>query len=194
MSFGKNEVEIKFRVDDPESLAKLLRRKGFRSKTPRTHEMNTLYDYPNQEITRRGELLRLREYGKSWKLTHKAKGKLGRHKSRVETETKIEDGHAVEEIFESLGLQPVFRYEKFRAEWSDGTGDVVTDETPIGNFAEIEGPAKWIDATAKALGVRRGDYITANYASLFFAWKQASGSPAEEMTFNAVGKGKKTAC
>jgi len=190
MSSGKDEVEIKFRVDDPESLEKLLRKNGFRLKSPRAHEMNTLYDDPSRALTRRGELLRLREYGKSWKLTHKAKGKLGRHKSRVETETKIEDGYAMASVFESLGLEPIFRYEKFRAEWSDGDGEVVMDETPIGNFAEIEGPAKWIDATAKALGVRRADYITQNYASLFFAWKRTSGSPAEEMTFKAVGKRK----
>ena len=190
MNSGKDEVEIKFRVDDPESLEKLLRKNGFRLKNPRAHEMNTLYDDPSRALTRRGELLRLREYGKSWKLTHKAKGKLGRHKSRVETETKIEDGCAMESIFESLGLEPIFRYEKFRAEWSDANGEVVMDETPIGNFAEIEGPAKWIDATAKALGVRRADYITQNYASLFFAWKRTSGSPAEEMTFKAVGKRK----
>ena len=186
MNSGKDEVEIKFRIDNPKSLERLLRQKGFRSKTRRTHEMNTLYDFADREISKRGELLRLREYGKTWKLTHKAKGKMGRHKSRVETETKIEDGHAVEEIFESLGLRPVFRYEKFRSEWSDGKGDVVVDETPIGNFAEIEGPAKWIDSTAKALGVRRSDYITQNYGSLFFAWKKATKSRAEEMTFKAV--------
>ena len=190
MKSGKDEVEIKFRVGDPESLEKLLRKNGFRLKSPRAHEMNTLYDDPSHALTRRGELLRLRKYGKSWKLTHKTRGKLGRHKSRVETETKIEDGYAMESVFASVGLEPIFRYEKFRAEWSDGDGEVVMDETPIGNFAEIEGPAKWIDATAKALGVRRADYITQNYASLFFAWKRTSGSPAEEMTFKAVGKRK----
>jgi len=27
------------------------------------------------------------------------------------------------------------------------------DETPIGNFCEIEGAPRWIDATAKKLGV-----------------------------------------
>ena len=28
-------------------------------------------------------------------------------------------------------------------------GHVVVDETPIGNFGEIEGPSRWIDRTAK---------------------------------------------
>ena len=31
---------------------------------------------------------------------------------------------------------------KIRYEWSDGKGHVVVDETPIGNFGEIEGALK----------------------------------------------------
>src|SRR5262249_39081562 len=134
------------------------------------------------------ELLRLRQYGNKWILTHKAKGKIGRHKSRVETETELQDGHKMEAILRSLGFSPSFRYEKFRAEWSDGKGHVVVDETPIGNLAEIEGPPRWIDQTAKELGVRRDQYVTSNYAGLFFEWKKRTRSSAKEMTFKAVGK------
>ena len=56
-------------------------------------------------------------------------------------------------IFMAVGLAPSFRYEKFRAEWSDGEGHVVLDETPIGNIAEFEGTPEWIDRTAAQLGV-----------------------------------------
>jgi len=63
---------------------------------------------------------------------------------------------------------------------------VVVDETPIGNFGEIEGPPRWIDATARRLGIQRSDYITLNYAGLFQQWKQRTGSPATEMTFKAA--------
>jgi len=82
---------------------------------------------------------------------------------------------------------PSFRYEKFRAEWTDGKGNVVVDETPIGNFGEIEGSPRWIDATAKKLGVSRADYITKNYATLFFDWKRKTKSTAREMTFISTG-------
>jgi adenylate cyclase class 2 len=78
------------------------------------------------------------------------------------------------------------RHEKYRAEWSDSKGHVVVDETPIGNFGEIEGPARWIDRTAQLLEIRRGDYITATYADLFLQWKKQAGSPANEMTFQAI--------
>lgn len=183
---SNSEIEIKFRVENLAALARRLRAAKFRIVTPRTHEMNALYDLPGQKLRRRGELLRLRKYGEKWVLTHKAKGKTGRHKSRVETETVVSYGKKMEGILRALGFSPSFRYEKFRAEWSDGKGHVVVDETPIGNFGEIEGPARWIDRTAKALGISQGDYITLTYAGLFFEWKKKTRSAAKEMTFKGV--------
>jgi adenylate cyclase, class 2 len=183
-----NEIEIKFRVDDIRALTRRLRASGFKLVTKRTHEDNTLYDLPGETLRKRGELLRLRKYGSSWLLTHKAKGKVTRHKTRVETQTGVEDGEQLRKILEALGYAPSFRYEKFRAEWSDGKGHVVLDETPIGFFGEIEGPARWIDQTATSLGIGHDSYITDTYAGLFFKWKQRTRSPANEMTFQAVPK------
>lgn len=180
------EIEIKFRIENIRALVRRLRAAGFRLVTRRTHEMNTLYDLPGQPLRRRGDLLRLRKYGEDWMLTHKAKGADGRHKTRVETETQVTDGMKMDAILLALGFQTTFRYEKFRAEWSDGKGHVVVDETPVGNFGEIEGPARWIDRTAKALGILPKDYLTDTYAGLFFAWKRQTRSTATEMTFRAV--------
>jgi adenylate cyclase, class 2 len=181
-----NEIEIKFRIDDVRTLNRRLRQSGFRSLTRSTHEMNTLYDLPGQLLRKRGELLRLRKYGSGWVLTHKAKGKAGRHKTRVENESKISDGARMAAILRALGFAPTFRYEKFRAEWTDGKGHVVVDQTPIGNFGEIEGPARWIDRTAQVLQIPRSYYITTTYSDLFFQWKQQTGSAAKEMTFNVI--------
>jgi adenylate cyclase, class 2 len=186
------EVEIKFRAHDLPALMRRLRAAGFRLVTRRTHEMNTLYDLPGQPLRKRGELLRLRKYGTEWVLTHKAKGEAGRHKTRVESETRIADGAGMEAILQALGFQPCFRYEKFRAEWSDGKGHVVVDQTPIGNFGEIEGPPRWIDKTARLLGISPANYISQTYAGLFFEWKQQTRNPAQEMTFRAVRRKKKT--
>jgi adenylate cyclase class 2 len=186
------EIEIKFRVGDLRALTRSLRAAGFRLVTPRTHEMNTLYDLPGEVLRARKQLLRLRKYGSAWTLTHKSGGKRARHSSRVELETGLADGKKMDLILRALGYVPSFRYEKFRAEWVDnktplGKGKVVVDETPIGNFCEIEGPPRWIDATAKKLGVTPTDYITKNYATLFSDWKIETKNPAEEMTFQAVG-------
>jgi adenylate cyclase, class 2 len=180
------EIEIKFRVENVRALNRKLRAGGFRLETPRTHEMNTLYDLPGAVLRQRRELLRLREFGSSWKLTHKSGGKVGRHSSRKEVETGVSDGKKMDAILRDLGYSPSFRYEKFRAEWTDGKGQVVVDHTPIGDFCEIEGKPRWIDATAKKLGTGREEYITKNYATLFSEWKQATKSKAIEMTFKAL--------
>jgi adenylate cyclase, class 2 len=185
---SNKEIEIKFRIENLRALQRRLRAAKFMLVTKSTHEMNTLYDLPGQVLRKRGDLLRLRKYGKEWVLTHKAKGKAGRHKTRVETETKVADGQKMDAILRALGLLPVFRYEKFRAEWSDGKGHVVLDHTPIGDFGEIEGPARWIDRTAKLLGIERRWYMTQTYAELFFDWKRRTGGSAREMTFKAIGR------
>ena len=185
------EIEIKFRVADLRGLARKLRAAGFRVTTRRTHEMNTLYDLPGGVLRVRKELLRLRKYGSEWTLTHKSGKKAGRHSSREELETGVTDGKKMDLTLRALGYAPSFRYEKFRAEWTDGRGQVVVDETPIGDFCEIEGAPRWIDATAKKLGATAADYITKNYAGLFAEWKGETRSAAEEMTFRAVANRKK---
>jgi adenylate cyclase class 2 len=180
------EIEIKFRVHELRTLVRRLRAAGFRLVTSRTHEQNTLYDLPGRVLRKRGEVLRLRKYGGEWLLTHKARGRVTRHKTRIETETGIAEGAKMEAILRSLGYAPAFRYEKFRGEWSDGKGHVVVDETPIGTFGEIEGQARWIDRTARLLGIEPKLYITQSYLELFFAWKRRTRSRAREMTFRAV--------
>src|SRR5437588_8048694 len=170
------EIEVKFRVADLRGLARKLRAAGFRVTTRRSHEMNTLYDLHGEVLRARKELLRLRQYGSEWTLTHKAGKKIGRHSSREELETGVTDGKQMDLILRALGYAPSFRYEKFRAEWTDGKGQVVVDETPIGDFCEVEGPPRWIDATAKKLGVSESDYITKNYAGLFVEWKVRTNS------------------
>jgi adenylate cyclase class 2 len=180
------EIEIKFRVENVRALARKLRAAGCHVATRRTHEMNTLYDLPGEVLRKRKELLRLRQYGSEWTLTHKSQGKTGRHSSRVELETTTGDGRKMDAILRALGYRPSFRYEKFRAEWTDGKGQVVVDATPIGNFCEIEGPPRWIDATARKLGIGREDYIMKNYATLFAKWKRETKSKAREMTFRTV--------
>lgn len=188
---GKQEVEIKFAVRDKKALTRSLHAAGFRQKTRRTPETNILFDTPERAISSRGEVLRIRLYGKVWTLTHKSQGTAGPHKLRTETEMTISDGDALASIFGALGLQPSFRYEKFRSEWTDGKGDVVVDETPIGDYGEIEGPPGWIDRTAKRLGIAPSAYITASYAGLFYEWKQRTKNPAMEMTWKKIKKSAK---
>ena len=187
------EIEIKFVIADMRALEQRLAKVGFRCVTPPTHEINTLYDLPGQKLRRKGALLRLRKYGETWRLTHKARGVAGRYKSRAEQETIVADGEQLDGILRALGYQPAFVYEKFRSEWTDGAGHVVLDHTPIGDIGEIEGRPRWIDRTARALGISPAQYITKSYAELFFNWKRRYKQNALNMTFRECGGRAKTA-
>ena len=186
---SSHEVEIKFRIAEIEGIVARLRQLGFQQVTPRTLEMNTLFDLPGQPLRGRGDVLRLRQYGETWVLTHKTKSQSesGPHKTRIETETRVDNGEKMEAILRALQFSPSFRYEKFRAEWKGSNGHVVIDETPIGTFGEIEGPPEWIDSVARDLKIDRKDYITETYAGLFNSWRRRTKSAAQEMTFEAIG-------
>ena len=184
------ETEIKFRVADVKALAERLPGAGFRQESPRQFESNVLYDTPDRQMRARTEILRIRNYGGRWTVTHKRVPDSGvgedRHKHRVETETEVSDGDAMAEVFVALGLVAAFRYEKWRSEWTDGEGHCVVDETPIGDFAELEGSPEWIDGAAARLGVARSAYMTLSYGRLFEAWRAEHHCDAEHLTFEAV--------
>jgi adenylate cyclase class 2 len=184
------ESEIKFRVENVGELVMRLRQAGFRQQTPRAFESNVLYDTPDRKMRARTEILRLRSYAGRWTVTHKRLPDAGpgedAHKHRVETETEIADGSVLEQIFLSLGLVAAFRYEKWRSEWTDDEGHCVIDETPIGDYAELEGEPKWIDRAASRLGVNRSQYLTLSYGRLFEQWRSEHHSDANDMTFEVA--------
>jgi adenylate cyclase class 2 len=186
------ETEIKFRVDDLAAIATRLESAGFQLRTPRSFESNVLYDTPDRQMRARTEILRIRSYAGRWLLTHKRLPDIGpgedTHKHRIETETEVSDGNALAQVFHSLGLMAAFRYEKWRTEWSQGEGHCVVDETPIGNFAELEGPAEWIDHAAARLAIGPADYITLSYGRLFEVWREQHASSANDLTFDAVAQ------
>jgi adenylate cyclase, class 2 len=195
------EIELKFPVSNPESLQIRLHQLGFHLDTPRTFEHNTLYDTPDRTLRNRREVLRIRQYGPLCTVTHKrqpdqqAPVDTTRYKIRIETETIVAEGPALEEIFRQLGYLPAFVYDKFRTEWSQSVGPapsitahLVIDETPIGNYAELEGPPAWIDETLAKLGVDPATCLTDSYGRLFLDWKQRTASTAENLTFTEISQ------
>lgn len=184
------EIEVKFPVADPADLARHLLRIGFHEETPRTFERNILYDTPDRRLRSQQSILRIRKYGGTWKVTHKCLPSdydpVARHKHRNETETSAEDGEALGHIFTQLGYGPAFVYEKWRTEYADATGHCVVDETPIGVYAELEGPEDWIDATGHKLGIDPSQFSTLSYGRLFEQWRKKTGSGAENLTFDEI--------
>jgi len=188
-----DETEIKLRVSNPRAIKRRLATLGFAAIEPRHFERNLLFDFPDLRLRQARSVLRLRFEGTRCLVTFKGAPLESRsYKIRREIETEVEDGLRMKEVFASLGLHEVFRYEKYRTTYapsfqrkSSPSGLVVYDETPIGNFLELEGPKRWIDAVAKRLGYIRKEYITATYGRLYAAKCAEEGKPPGNMVFRS---------
>lgn len=188
MSGGGKETEIKLAVGDLAGVRRQLRRLGLRVRAPRSFEQNTLYDTARNCLRRRGALLRLRSVGGRHWLTFKGPAGRSRHfKIREERETAVSDPVAAQRLLAGLGFVPRFRYEKFRTELAArhrAGGCVMLDETPIGNFLELEGGRGWIRRLARGLGASPRDFIVRDYASLYLAWCHRRGCRPGHMVFS----------
>jgi adenylate cyclase, class 2 len=212
------EIEIKLRVPDVAALHSRLIHLRARKILPRTYESNTLYDTPKKDLRRCGQLIRIRverpasSFGKrrliengAAVLTYKGPSPPSRNASRTgrysksrsrfkikdEAEALISDGEQAARILRALGFRPAFRYEKFRTTYAlPGIRGlkVELDETPIGIYLELEGPASGIDRGARLLGYGRQDYLKETYGSLYLADCRGRGRKPGDMLFPATKK------
>jgi adenylate cyclase class 2 len=182
----KVEIEIKLRLPgELTQIRRTLTRLGFRVSKRRVFESTILFDNLKRTLRKHGKLLRVRRAGRHSLLTYKGPAVQGRYKRRPEVEFDLPDGGAIEGIFAHLGYHPVFRYEKFRTEYvrPPSHGKVLLDETPIGNFLEIEGGTRWIDRTARLLGYSSSDYINRSYGYLYLAYCRERRIRPKDMLF-----------
>ena len=209
------ETEIKLRIKDLAKFRGALAKLGLRGAavgSRRVHEFNILFDTAAKSLKKRGQLLRIRTESPATKaqryngknhteqatLTFKSpvgergkgRGSGARHKVREELEVEVSDREALASIFQGLGMQPWFRYEKFRTKYHLSKAQrwakklvIDLDETPIGTFVELEGPAGAIDRAAKALGFTKRGYIVANYFVLYLAECRRRGEEPGDMLF-----------
>lgn len=207
------EVEIKLKVPDLVEFRSLLKQLHARKIHSRVHERNTLYDTAANDLRRRGQLIRIRTEqvipaagpnsnpartqaiitfkGPVGRSFSRGNSVGGNYKVRSESETVLADSHCVETAFAALGMNPSFRYEKFRTTYAlPGIAHlkVELDETPIGTFVELEGPRRAIDRAARRLGYSRADFIDATYGDLYLADCRHRGKKAADMLFSPTKK------
>jgi adenylate cyclase, class 2 len=114
----------------------------------------------------------------------------GSYKVREEIEVEVAEAGNLAKIFAGLGLAGWFRYEKYRTTfrlpaskaWAKGLL-IELDETPIGTFVELEGPAPAIDRAAGALGFSKRDYVLKNYLRLYMEDCRRKGEQPRHMLF-----------
>ena len=182
------EIEVKLQIENVAGLRRKLRKLGAVA-SPRVFERNILYDTSLGDLQSSGRLLRIRTEsavggGESRRtasrgiLTYKSPienlelGSSAKYKQRQEHEIEVSQPDRLEQILRGLGFHPGFIYEKYRTAYrlKSVKGLILDlDETPIGNYLELEGPPAAIDRAAKLLGFAPQDYITATYWDLYVA-------------------------
>ncbi len=200
------EREIKLRIADLPALRRALARLGARVVRPRLHERNALFDTPERSLASREQVLRIRTelpVGRSRRLsprclvtfkrplmTAESSHKGERHKVREEIELEVSEPKPLAMIFEGLGMPSWFQYEKFRTTFRLPVSNawatqlvIELDETPIGIFLELEGPATAIDRAAKALGFETRDYVIADYMAVYQEYCRSRGEEPRDMLF-----------
>lgn len=213
---SNHEIEIKLRVTDPRALGVRLKQLRAERIIPRTFESNTLYDTNSRDLKRRGQLIRIRtEWAGSGgsksrhdgndralltykgppsspgrpKHSHGKAGERRRFKIMKEVEVLVDPGEQMSRILSALGLDPVFRYEKYRTTYAiPGVPGlkVEFDETPIGLFLELEGSPRRIDRAAKLLGYSRSDYVTESYGALYLSECRSRKRRPSDMLFRST--------
>ena len=115
------------------------------------------------------------------------------YKVRDEIEVEVADAGNLARIFEGLGMSGWFRYEKYRTTFRMPPSKawakdllIELDETPIGTFVELEGPASAIDRAAEELGYSKPDYVLKNYLTLYVEECRRKGEQPSHMLFPSL--------
>lgn len=186
------EIEVKLRFDSVEPLT----RAGIILviETARHFEDNILLDTEDKQLGQKAAILRVRQSGETGSLTYKEKpapdAPATQFKQRIEFETALADAASASAIFERLGYQKWFRYQKYRtiyrATLPGGKNlHVMFDETPIGNFIELEGEEGAILQAIELLGISSKDYVLESYLALQAAHCQQNSKPFDDMVFDS---------
>jgi len=182
------EVEVKLACDD----LTRLRDAGFELALarPRHFEDNWLLDSPDHMLLRSGAALRIRSVeSKGW-VTYKgvvSETAASPLKVREEIESETSEPERLAELFGRLGFHRTFRYQKYRTTYElalDGHElEVAFDETPMGNFIEIEGDEGSVLRILEASGFAAKDIIRESYPEMQASRCKARGIPLEDLIF-----------
>jgi adenylate cyclase class 2 len=160
--------------------------------TPRHFEDNWLLDTTTHQLSAQSSVLRVRAAQGKGVLTYKEKAgsdaPSSQFKLRIERETEVASASEALAIFERLGFHRFFRYQKYRAVYeatlpSGKHLHVMADETPLGDFLELEGAEDAIAEAVNLLGLTPADYILESYITLQLRHCQQQGKPLEDMVF-----------
>jgi adenylate cyclase class 2 len=178
------ESEVKFLLNDLPGLRRRLESLGARLAAPEVHEVNLRFDTPERSLAETFQVLRLRRDSRV-RLTYKGAGRIVEGvNARTEIEFEAGDFNAARAFLEALGYEISLVYEKYRTTYELDGVEVVLDRTPIGDFAELEGPdGAAIAAAAEKLALDWGARSIVSYTFLFDAVKTALNLSMRDLTY-----------
>lgn len=164
----REEIEVKLPARELAAVRERLIEVGATLRAPRHDESNDLYDDAERKISGSGRAVRLRRVAGRAILTYKGHARFeGGAKVREEREVEVSDPGEAEAILRGLGLERRFRYEKRREEWDCAGCLVALDETPIGDFVEVEGQPPAIRKVIADLALDPAEAIPYSYPELY---------------------------
>jgi len=182
---NKDEVEIKLPCASLDAVRDKLRAANATPISPLHFESNDLYDNTQGQMVGSGSTLRLRRSNDQALLTYKGPPRFeGGIKWREERETLVSDASEAEAILAGLGFTRRFRYEKRREEWKFEECVVALDETPIGDFVEIEGHPSSIRRAVARLELDFSETIPYSYSKLYALRRKQEPSLPSDMVFS----------
>jgi adenylate cyclase class 2 len=177
------EREVKLRFASAAEAREAILASGATPLRGRRLQEDCLLDTKDEALRQRRSVLRIRmEPGKSL-LTFKGPVQPSPMKLREELETVVGDGDTLRRLFEELGFEIRFRYQKYREEFGHEDVVVAIDETPIGTFVEIEGSEQGIVAVTRALGRTPDDFLVDSYRALFCQYRDEHHLAETNMLF-----------
>jgi len=178
------ETEVKIGIESVEAFIERLLSHDAARVSVRSFEDNTLFDFPDESLRLAKCALRVRSVDGRGVLTYKGAPRPDVvFKSREELETGIDNPETAIEILGRIGMKQGFRYQKYRQEFLLGGVQVAVDETPIGNYAELEGAEDEILNMAEKLGVAKSRFINKSYHALYLDYCQERGITPQSMVF-----------
>jgi adenylate cyclase class 2 len=184
MSSKDEELEVKFFLSRRKALEEKIIALGGKKKADRVHEVNLRFDTSDHALAREGKLLRLRQDTRA-RLTYKGPGsEQGGARLRQELEISVSDFETTRHLLEGLGFQLQMMYEKFRTTYELFDLEIVLDEMPYGDFAEIEGGSgETIQKAAERLGLNWERRNLESYTVLFETARRVMGFAFRDLSF-----------
>lgn len=155
------EIELKILNIDSSEVIRKLNKLGAKQKSDELIE-ERYYDNSDEQISKKGNMLRLRKVGTSAEITYKD----GRIKNTdflvfEETELKVGNFEATDTILRKLGFRMIIERQKKRTHFSLDAVKVEIHHYPkMPAWLELEGKKSDIDLTLRKLGYTKSQTVT----------------------------------